>query len=79
MNRRCDTTDTPPALLQPELYRIRDAAVVLAVSPRMIYAFIEAGALRAVRLPSTGSKRSPVRIARVDLLAFVDRHRGVSG
>jgi hypothetical protein len=56
MNHRCDTTDTPPSLLlQPELYRIRDAAAVLAVSPRMIYAFIEAGALRAVRLPSTGS------------------------
>jgi excisionase family DNA binding protein len=65
-------------LLQPELYRIRDAAAVLAVSERMVYSLIEAGALRVVRLPSTGSKRPPVRIARADLLAFVDRFRGVS-
>lgn len=64
---------------QPELYRIRDAAAVLAVSPRMIYAFIESGALPAVRLPSTGTKRTPVRIARADLVAFVERQRGVSG
>jgi excisionase family DNA binding protein len=64
--------------LQPELYRIRDAAAVLAVSPRMIYAFIEMGALRAIRLPGTGSKRSPVRIARADLVAFVERQRGAS-
>jgi excisionase family DNA binding protein len=75
---RRDTTDARPSVvLQPELYRIRDAAAVLAVSPRMIYAFIETGALRAVRLPSTGSKRPPVRIARADLLAFIDRQRGV--
>ena len=36
-------------LLQPELYRIREAAAVLAVSPRMVYAFIEAGELTPVR------------------------------
>lgn len=64
--------------LQPELYRIRDAAAVLGVSERMVYAFIESGALTAVRLPGTGAKRAPVRIARVDLLAFVDRCRGAS-
>ena len=65
-------------MLQPELYRIRDAAAVLGVSPRMIYAFMERGDLVPVRLPSTGTKRPPVRIARADLLAFVDRHRGAS-
>jgi excisionase family DNA binding protein len=73
------TPDTQPVLvLQPELYRIRDAAAVLGVSPRMIYAFIECGELPAVRLPSSGSKRPPVRIARADVLAFVERHRGRS-
>jgi excisionase family DNA binding protein len=66
------------AILQPELYRIRDAAAVLGVSARMVYAFIERGTLAAVRLPGTGAKRTPVRIARVDLLAFVERCRGVS-
>ncbi len=73
------TPETRPALLlQPELYRIRDAAAVLGVSERMIYSFIETGALTATRLPSTGMKRAPVRIARADLLAFVDRQRGAS-
>jgi excisionase family DNA binding protein len=71
--------DTRPALsLEPELYRIRDAAAVLGVSQRMIYAFIESGNLQAVRLPGTGSKRAPVRIARADLLTFVARCRQVS-
>jgi excisionase family DNA binding protein len=69
----------PTVFLQPELYRIRDAAAVLGVSPRMVYAFLETGELAAVRLPSTGTKRPPVRIARTDLLAFVERHRKVSG
>jgi len=68
----------PVLALQPELYRIRDAAAVLGVSPRMIYAFIECGELPAVRLPSTASKRPPVRIARADVLAFVERHRRLS-
>ena len=72
-----DATEARPALLlQPELYRIRDAATVLGVSERMIYSFIEVGALTPTRLPSTGSKRAPVRIARADLLAFVERQRG---
>ena len=62
----------------PELYRIRDAAAVLGVSERMVYAFIEGGTLAVVRLPGTGTKRAPVRIARVDLLAFVARCRGAS-
>jgi hypothetical protein len=68
----------PVLALQPELYRIRDAAAVLGVSERMVYSFIETGELIPVRLPGTGTKRLPVRIARVDLLAFVDRHRKVS-
>lgn len=68
----------PVLVLQPELYRIRDAAAVLGVSERMVYSFIESGELAAVRLPGTGTKRPPVRIARADLLAFVDRHRGAS-
>jgi hypothetical protein len=50
--------------------------VVLAVSPRMVYALIEAGELTPVRLPGSGHKRSAVRIARVDLLSFVARLRG---
>jgi Helix-turn-helix domain len=63
--------------LQPELYRIRDAGVVLGVSERMVYEFIQSGALMAVHLPTTGTKgRPPVRIARADLLAFVERCRG---
>ena len=71
------TTDSRSVVvLQPELYRIRDAAAVLGVSQRMIYSFIESGALAATYLPGTGTKRAPVRIARADLLAFVDRHRG---
>lgn len=78
----CDMKDATDAridvVVQPELYRIRDAAVVLAVSERTVYSFIESGALPAVRLPTTGTKRPPVRIARADLLAFVDRYRGVS-
>lgn len=69
---------SPAVSLQPELYRIRDAAAVLGVSERMVYSFIESGALAAVRLPGTGAKRAPVRIARVDLLAFVERCRGAS-
>lgn len=68
----------PILVLTPELYRIRDAAAVLGVSERMVYSFLEGGELTAVRLPGTGTKRAPVRIARADLLAFVDRHRGVS-
>jgi excisionase family DNA binding protein len=71
------TREQPAVLLQPELYRIRDAAAVLAVSQRMVYSLIESGALSAVRLPSTGTKRAPVRIAREDLLAFVERQRGI--
>lgn len=63
------------ARLQPELYRIREAALVLGVSTRMIYTFIEAGELVVVRLPGTGTRRAPVRIARTDLLAFIERHR----
>jgi excisionase family DNA binding protein len=63
-------------LVQPELYRIREAAAVLAVSPRMVYAFIEAGELTPVRLPGSGQKRSAVRIARADLLSFVAKLRG---
>ena len=70
--------EAPALLLQPELYRIRDAALVLGVSERMVYSLIESGQLTAVRLPSTGTKRPPVRVARADLLTFVDRHRGVS-
>jgi hypothetical protein len=66
----------PAISLQPELFRIRDAAAVLAVSPRMVYEFIQSGALVASRLPTTGTKgRPPVRIARADLLAFVERCR----
>jgi hypothetical protein len=42
----------------------------------MVYAFIESGALLATHLPTTGTKgRPPVRIARADLLAFVERCR----
>jgi excisionase family DNA binding protein len=63
-------------ILHPELYRIRDAAAVLAVSPRTVYSFIETGALRAVRLPGQGSKRQAVRIARADLVGFVASLRG---
>ncbi len=70
--------EVPVLVLQPELYRIRDAAAVLGVSERMVYIFIESGELPAVRLPSTGTKRPPVRVARADLTAFVDRHRGAS-
>jgi excisionase family DNA binding protein len=76
MNSSADTR--PVVVLQPELYRIRDAAAVLGVSERMIYAYIESGALVATRLPGSGAKRSPVRIARADLLAFVARHREAS-
>jgi excisionase family DNA binding protein len=57
------------------LYRIRDAATLLSVSPRMVHVFIASGELPVTRLPSTGRKRPPVRIARADLLAFVDRQR----
>ena len=69
---------SPVASFVPELYRIRDAAAALGVSERTVYAFIEGGTLAAVRLPGTGTKRAPVRIARVDLLAFVERCRGAS-
>src|SRR5262245_29913838 len=72
-------TATPVLWLQPELYRIRDAAVVLGVSPRMVFEFIQSGAPRATRTPTTGTRgRPPVRIARADLLAFVDRCRAGS-
>jgi excisionase family DNA binding protein len=64
-------------LLQPELYRVPDAATVLGVSERMIYTFIKDGVLVATYLPGTGTKRAPVRIARTDLLAFIERCRGV--
>lgn len=61
--------------LQPELYRIREAAAILAISPRMVYALIESCELPTVRLPGTGGKRRPVRIARRDLMAFIVRLR----
>lgn len=64
--------------IQPELYRIRDAAAILAISPRMVYALIASGVLRPVRLPGAGTKRQAVRIARADVVALVDRLRGVS-
>lgn len=64
-------------VLQPELYRIRDAAAVLAISPRMVYSLIDAGELACVRLPGQGTKRQAVRITRSDLQAFVDGLRGV--
>jgi excisionase family DNA binding protein len=60
------------------LYRIRDAATLLSVSPRMVHMFIASGELPVTRLPSTGTKRPPVRIARADMLAFVERRRGQS-
>ena len=60
---------------QPELYRIRDAAALLAVSPRTVYALIEVGVLKPIRLPGSGMKRRPIRIARADLLAFVEQQR----
>lgn len=60
---------------QPELYRIREAAAMLAVSPRMVYALIESRELPTVRLPGTGRKRRPVRISRLDLKQFLDRLR----
>lgn len=68
----------PAVVYQPELYRIRDAAAVLGVSERTIYSLIESGDVVSVRLPGTGTKRQAVRIARADLLAFVDRLRGLS-
>lgn len=74
---KVNTAPEPFVTLQPELYRIRDAAHVLGVSTRMIYTLIETGELAVVRLPGTGTRRAPVRIARTDLLAFVDRHRRV--
>jgi excisionase family DNA binding protein len=61
--------------IHPELYRIREAAAILAISPRMLYALIESRQLPTVRLPGTGGKRRPVRIARRDLTAFLDRLR----
>jgi helix-turn-helix protein len=77
---RQQTLNTPAAAarawVQPELYRIRDAASMLAVSPRMIYTFIASGVLVPVYLPSSGTRRQPVRIARADLVAFVARLRG---
>jgi hypothetical protein len=74
IKRPADQWESP--WLQPELYRIRDAGVVLGVSPRMVYEFIQSGALMAVHLPTTGTKgRPPVRIARRDLLAFIERCR----
>jgi excisionase family DNA binding protein len=54
---------------------MRDAATVLGISERMVYSLVEIGELVAVRLPGTGSRRSAVRIARVDLLDFVERRR----
>lgn len=71
-------TSVDPVTLQPELYRIREAAAILAMSPRTIYSLIERGELTPVRLPSVGTKRAPVRIARAEVLAFVARLRGVT-
>lgn len=70
------TSGASVVVLYPELYRIRDAAAVLGVSSRLVYSFIERGELVPVRLPTTGTKRGPVRIARADILAFVARYRG---
>jgi excisionase family DNA binding protein len=64
---------------QPELYRIREAAAILAISPRMVYSLIACGSLRPVRLPGSGTKRQAVRIARADVLALIERLRGVRG
>jgi hypothetical protein len=76
MLRECGMKSANHLQLQPELYRIRDAAAVLSVSERMLYTLIEIGALPVVRLPGTGTRRAPVRIARIDLVAFVNRQRG---
>jgi excisionase family DNA binding protein len=78
MMRDYDMGPSTALALQPELYRIRDAAAVLAVSPRTIYSLIESGVLPAVRLPGSGQVRQPVRIARMDLMRFVDGLRGAS-
>jgi len=64
--------------VRPELYRIAEAAMVLAVSPRMIYSLIEAKELTVVRLPGlpgTAGKRTAVRIAHADIMAFIERCR----
>ena len=71
-------TGAPTMLLQPELYRVRDAATMLGVSERMAYTLIELGQLAAVKLPGTGTRRSAVRIARADLLDFVERRRAAA-
>ena len=72
-------TERPPRTEpQPELYRIRDVAAILAISPRMVYALISSGVLRPARLPGAGTKRQAVRIARVDVVALVERLRGAS-
>jgi hypothetical protein len=47
------------AVLQPELYRIRDAAAVLAVSPRTVHTLIEKGVLLSVGCPERAGNARP--------------------
>src|SRR5262249_10174514 len=64
-------TATPVLWLQPELYRIRDAAVVLGVSPPMGVQVIQSGALPPP--PNPGPPRAPAGPARASRSAGVCR------
>lgn len=56
-------------LLMPLLYKREEAAELLSVSPRSVDRLIAAGELRAVRVLNDR------RIARADLVEFVERRR----
>ena len=60
------------ASLEKLLYRPKEAATLVGVSPSWVYARIEDGSLKCVRLAGR-----MVRIRREDLLEFIEAGRGV--
>lgn len=58
--------DKNPPTVEKLLFRPKEAAIVLGASPSWVYARIEDGSLKAVRLAGR-----MVRIKREDLVAFI--------
>jgi excisionase family DNA binding protein len=60
------TTDSPAL---PQLLTVKQAAQVLAVSPRLVYRLLNAGHLQGVRVGGA------VRVSASDLREYVERNR----
>lgn len=68
-----EKTSKPKETVDKLLYRPREAATAIGTSPSFVYARIQDGSLRAVRLAGRA-----VRIRKEDLLAFINADAEVS-